>query len=39
MKDTSLGGYRIPKGAVLAPSIRNLHLDPLLWGEDVKEFR
>ncbi|XP_035662482.1 cytochrome P450 2U1-like [Branchiostoma floridae] len=37
-KDTSLRGYRIPKGTVVVPNLWALHHDPDIWG-DPHTFR
>lgn len=38
-RDTALGGYYVPAGAVVAASVTNLHRDPAVWGPDAGEFR
>lgn len=38
-RDTALGGYYVPQGAVVAASVTNLHRDPSIWGADAEEFR
>ncbi|KAM3568323.1 hypothetical protein VYU27_009551, partial [Nannochloropsis oceanica] len=38
-KDTVLGGFKIPKGATVAPSVKNLHHDTAIWGPDAREYR
>lgn len=35
----STGGYFVPAGAVVAPSVTNLHMDTAVWGPDAREFR
>lgn len=34
-----IGGYFIPAGAVVAPSVTNLHMEPGIWGRDAREYR
>ena len=31
MKDTSLAGYRVPKGTIVFVNLINVHLDPNCW--------
>ena len=34
-----LGGFQIPKGSIVSPSVSNLHLDTATWGPDAREFK
>ena len=34
-----LGGYRLPAGVAVLPSVGAVQSDPRLWGADAKEFR
>lgn len=34
-----LGGYRLPAGVAVLPSIAAVHTDPRHWGDDAHEFR
>jgi cytochrome P450 len=34
-----LGGYRLPAGVAVLPSVGAVQSDPRLWGPDAKEFR
>ncbi|KAH9611602.1 hypothetical protein KSS87_007785 [Heliosperma pusillum] len=38
-QDTMLGNLCVPKGASVSLSIYQVHQDPKLWGDDVKEFK
>ena len=38
-RDTNLGGFLIKKGAVVALSVLNVHMDKTIWGQDVKVGR
>lgn len=35
----TIGGYRLPAGVAVLPSIGAVHSDPRLWGQDAKAFR
>ncbi|XP_022107914.1 cytochrome P450 2J2-like [Acanthaster planci] len=37
-EDTTIAGYNIPKGTIVATSIWQIHYDPLVW-EEPEEFR
>jgi cytochrome P450 len=34
-----LGGYRLPAGTFIWPSLGAVHTDPRVWGDDAEEFR
>jgi len=38
-EDTTLCGYRIPKGTMISPSIYSVHHSDVYYGDDVEEFR
>ncbi|CAN6295217.1 unnamed protein product [Urochloa humidicola] len=38
LQDLKLGGLHIPKGVNIYIPVSTMHLDPKLWGADVKEF-
>nr|TKV96289.1 hypothetical protein SEVIR_9G419700v2 [Setaria viridis]TKV96293.1 hypothetical protein SEVIR_9G419700v2 [Setaria viridis] len=38
LQDLKLGGVHIPKGVNIYIPVSTMHLDPKLWGADVKEF-
>jgi gibberellin 13-oxidase len=38
LQELTLGGVHIPKGVNIYIPVSTMHLDPKLWGPDVKEF-
>ena len=38
-RETTLGGFLIEEGSVVAPSVLNVHMNEAIWGEDAKVRR